>query len=412
MFAIRTIRHAIEPASIYGRRTFRRTGKDGFMPQPHLFTNHCTSAMIPGADRNAFASLISVQQYCDDGTTFGHGIQPIANCIPVWYEVGGWPRDVGLFKNFYGEDGSTEGTNITSICLAFECPPCPNENHYLRWYGTYISLYFPPIVSTSTTSIWLPAVAEHIGSTAIWPWNNVSNPDTARDPYTGKGQCMPDNVKYTPFIAQNGTHMIAAMTYTESSFSISSLFGDMIGLPNQYTTSGIYGSSYIGPSRQANYTLLGNSSFMLQRDVWDRWEATQDFTATSLPVVIGSIGGMWTAFSGVLVGVFGTSMAFVFFGSKPIKLQSSIMQPWGTETASRCLDDHYFQPGKPIDAETRLRAVAAYLADYVIDTGELDLTLGRMPGEIKHCDSVTAYLADYVIDTEELDLTLGRMPGD
>jgi hypothetical protein len=46
---------------------------------------------------------------------------------------------------------------------------------------------------------------------------------------------MPENVKYAPFIARNGTHFMAAMTYTETSFSVSSFFNDFIGLPNVST---------------------------------------------------------------------------------------------------------------------------------------------------------------------------------
>lgn len=53
----------------------------------------------------------------------------------------------------------------------------------------------------------------------------------------------------------------------------------------------------------------------------------------------------------------------------------------GNKKASRRLDDLYLQPGRPIDAEARLRAVTAYMADLLVDTGELDLTLGRTPGD-------------------------------
>jgi hypothetical protein len=46
---------------------------------------------------------------------------------------------------------------------------------------------------------------------------------------------MPVDIRNTPFIAQNGTHYVAAMTYSESSFSVSSTFSDFIGLPNVST---------------------------------------------------------------------------------------------------------------------------------------------------------------------------------
>jgi len=232
-------------------------------------------------------------------------------------------------------------------------------------------------VSTSGTSIWLPAVAKHIGSTAIWPWNNVSNANNGRDPYTGQMRCMPLDVKRTPFIAQNGSHYKAVMTYTESSFSTSSTFSDFIGLPNRYVTTATYGFDTFGPSRQANDTIRGDASFFLRRDAWNNWDSTQDYTASTLPGIIGSIGGLWSAFSGVLTGIFGTSMAFIFFGSKPIGIKPLIMI--GKSKASRRLDGCYLKPGKPVDAETRLRAVNAYVADLLVDTGELDLTLGRTP---------------------------------
>lgn len=52
-----------------------------------------------------------------------------ANCIPVWYKVGGYVRDVNIFIEFYGEDGSTEGTTATDTCLAFECPSCHDQSN-------------------------------------------------------------------------------------------------------------------------------------------------------------------------------------------------------------------------------------------------------------------------------------------
>ena len=107
----------------------------------------------------------------------------------------------------------------------------------LRWYDTYVSLSFPPIVPTNGSSLWLSAVADHIGSTAIWPWNNASNALNGKDPNTGQSRCMPVDIRNMPFVAQNGSHYVAAMTYSESSFSVSSAFGDFIGLPNVSTVN-------------------------------------------------------------------------------------------------------------------------------------------------------------------------------
>ena len=57
------------------------------------------------------------------------------------------------------------------------------------------------------------------------------------------------------------------------------------------------------------------------------------------------------------------------------------MIPLGKREAARRLDNFYLQPDRPIDAEARLRAVIAYMADLLVDTGKLDLTLGRTPNE-------------------------------
>ena len=179
-----------------------------------------------------------------------------ANCNPVWYSVSGYVRDVNIFIEYYGEVGSAEGTTATDTCLAFECPSCqdqskreflthllhiacvcviPTYNSDLQWYDTYVSLSFPPIVPTNGSSLWLPAVADHIGSTAIWPWNNASNPNNGKDPVTGQSRRMPEDIRNTPFVARNGSHYVAAMTYTERGCSVSSAFGDFIGLPNVST---------------------------------------------------------------------------------------------------------------------------------------------------------------------------------
>ena len=56
----------------------------------------------------------------------------------------------------------------------------------------------------------------------------------------------------------------------------------------------------------------------MRRAAWNNWDSTQDYTASTLPAVIGSLGGLWSAFGGVLVGIFGTSMAFIVFGKENI----------------------------------------------------------------------------------------------
>ena len=79
----------------------------------------------------------------------------------------------------------------------------------------------------------------------------------------------------------------------------------------------------------------------------------------------------------------------LLIGSKPISLKPLITL--GKREAAKRLDDFYLQPGRPIDAEARLRAVSAFMADLLVDTGELDLTLGRIPNEGEEggdkCDS-------------------------
>src|ERR1700691_2777843 len=48
-YTVYTIVQAVNPTTLYGIRSFRQTRAEGFTPQPHLFTNHCTSAMMTGA---------------------------------------------------------------------------------------------------------------------------------------------------------------------------------------------------------------------------------------------------------------------------------------------------------------------------------------------------------------------------
>jgi hypothetical protein len=85
-------------------------------------------------------------------------------------------------------------------------------------------------------------------------------------------------------------------------------------MPHSYTSL-ITGK--IGPVRGAATLILnldGDSTFIIQRDAWNEWDATQEYSTSTLPSIIGSLGGLWSAFSGVLAMIFGTSLAFVIFG--------------------------------------------------------------------------------------------------
>lgn len=66
--------------------------------------------------------------------------------------------------------------------------------------------------------------------------------------------------------------------------------------------------------------------------------------------------------------------------------------------ASACLDTTYLTSGKPINEEERLRALTVYLADFVVDTGELDLTVGRIPGGVQKAPEPAAESDGDVID--------------
>jgi hypothetical protein len=68
-------------------------------------------------------------------------------------------------------------------------------------------------------------------------------------------------------------------------------------------------------------------------------------------------------------------------GSKPISIKPLIRL--GKSTTSQHLDDCYLQSGVPVDKEARMRAVNAYIADVLVDTGELDLTIGRTPAKLE-----------------------------
>jgi hypothetical protein len=68
------------------------------------------------------------------------------------------------------------------------------------------------------------------------------------------------------------------------------------------------------PTRQSFQNIGGDASYILQRPPWPGWEASHVYTVTTIPSLIGSLGGLWTAFTGVLAVIFGTSAAFLLFG--------------------------------------------------------------------------------------------------
>lgn len=65
-------------------------------------------------------------------------------------------------------------------------------------------------------------------------------------------------------------------------------------------------------------------------------------------------------------------------GHKPVSISPPFT--FGKDVATRNLDARYLVAGKPIDEDTRLHALNTFLADFVIDTGELKLDVGRIPG--------------------------------
>jgi hypothetical protein len=61
-----------------------------------------------------------------------------ADCVPVWYNIGGDDLDTINFRNFYGESGGPpERTIETSSCLAFECPACRDKNNHEFFYTSF-----------------------------------------------------------------------------------------------------------------------------------------------------------------------------------------------------------------------------------------------------------------------------------
>jgi hypothetical protein len=52
--------------------------------------------------------------------------------------------------------------------------------------------------------------------------------------------------------------------------------------------------------------------------MWAQWDASEDYTASTLPLILGSIGGLFAAFTGALAAIFGTSVGFIFFGKETL----------------------------------------------------------------------------------------------
>ena len=73
---------------------------------------------------------------------------------------------------------------------------------------------------------------------------------------------------------------------------------------------------FIKPARRDSDILPGDASFVLRRYMWAQWDASEDYTASTLPLIVGSIGGLFAAFTGVLAAIFGTSVGFIFFGEE------------------------------------------------------------------------------------------------
>jgi len=172
------------------------------------------------------------------------------------------------------------------------------------------------------------------------------------------------------------------MAYAESGSSGSNTFRDFIGLPNVLWKLGHFTASIATQSRQSSDKLDADASYILLQEDWPGWVAMQQYTITTLPGLVATLGGLWSAFSGVFLAIFGTSFAFIVWGSKPISI--SPLLAIGRRTASSRLDERYLGESQAIDEEIRQKALAAFLADFVVDTGELDLQLGRIPQGIRY----------------------------
>ncbi|TFK35474.1 hypothetical protein BDQ12DRAFT_668562 [Crucibulum laeve] len=333
-FSVHTIAQVADLSKFYAMRS---SWNLGIIPQPHLFTNHCTSAMAPDGDQVAFSALLKVTTQCSED---------YYNHIDIDQ---GWIRNVDMFRAFHAE-------NDTTLCLAFECPSCSSmkvNGKYLArfWSKLLVNMTFPAV---TPGSIWNTDHADHIGSIALWPWNKVANPQNGVNPRDkSQTKALPSNIEDEPFIVTNGSHLLSQVTYMEDALS----------------------TSVTVPSRSSNDT-SGDASISLRAPLWPGWTTTRPFTFVTLPALIGTLGGLWSAFGTGLTIVFGTTITFLLLGKKPIS--ASGLFTLGGKSASRRLDERYLIPGRPIDPELRSQALTAYLADYFVDSGELDLTLGRI----------------------------------
>ncbi|KAJ7036929.1 hypothetical protein C8F04DRAFT_457333 [Mycena alexandri] len=354
-----TIAELAATSTRYGIRTFTH---EEYIPQPHIFTNHCTSAMADpeNGDRNAFADLIDIQFSCS-GAVMG--------CTKVWYNTSvGFARDVNRFRDFYAEVN-------TENCLAIECPKCTDDNSGNGWFDLEVLLTFPAF--DADPPVWRTSNPERIGSTAVWLWNPSANKKPGA--IGGQNKALPFETLDSPFVATNATHTVTEVTYTEDSSSGTSTFWDLLGLPNGEWNNGHYTATLTIPSRRVDI-IAADSSYIFQRVQWPGWTSNTVYTVATFPAVLGSLGGLWSAFNSLLALCLGTSMAFLVLGAKPYGLHGPLFAKGTTATAN--LDEKYLtlRNGQTvIDDETRLHAFTAFLADYMVDTGELKLELGRRP---------------------------------
>ncbi|TFK35276.1 hypothetical protein BDQ12DRAFT_760249 [Crucibulum laeve] len=365
-FTVYTIAEATDMSKFYA---IRSSWNRGWVPQPHLFTNHCMSAMADGADQDAFANLVYAQTECLKPS---YDLSTGSSCKPVWYHAAdGWTRDVDRFRDYYGESN-------TDLCLAFECTPCSDittGGEPWRWLTIFVAHSFPPV--SAPNSLWKPDVAGHIGTIAIWPWSKDPNPDDGINlKNRSQTQALPYNVRDPPFLLQNGTHWNADILYTDTALSTSGSVPDFLGLPNQLGRSGHYTPGITVSLRSQPGPDNKDASIRLRSNVWPGWVSQRPYSFVTLPSLVGSLGGLWSAFSAALAVLFGTSITFLLLGKKPIS--NSPLLSYGKKTAARRLDERYLIPEQSIDQETRLRALTAFMADYMVDTGDLDLTLGRI----------------------------------
>jgi len=69
----------------------------------------------------------------------------------------------------------------------------------------------------------------------------------------------------------------------------------------------------VRPLLSGQLYITGDASLILQCNPWNNWDATQDYMVTTLAAIIGSMGGSWLAFDGVLAEIFGMVSQFKLF---------------------------------------------------------------------------------------------------